>query len=142
MNSVQSVAIPTASPTLPPNPRGQYLQETTTAIAAALIDQMLAELQAPPPARSTGSAGLRERALMAALRPLVPQLRQLLLSRLSAGDPEYLEMIAGAIATAIEDVLAAAPGEPLPRFRAGWDAERHLVLTPRNGALEASATDA
>jgi len=50
-------------------------------------------------------------------------------------------MIAGAIATAIEDVLAAAPGEPLPRFRAGWDGERRLVLTPRNGALEAGPTD-
>jgi hypothetical protein len=87
---------------------------------------MLDELAAP----SMDSASLGDRAVLTVLRPWMPKLREVLLSKLSEADPASLEVNAGAIALAIESVLAQAPGEPLPRHRMDWDAAGRLVLLP------------
>jgi hypothetical protein len=65
----------------------------------------------------------------AALRPWLPKLEAVLLSKLSEADPAGLERIAGAIAWAIESVLEQAPGEPEPRHGITWtpDGRAHLV---------------
>ena len=68
---------------------------------------------------------------MRAMKPWIPKLRDTLLAKLSEADPVTVERMIGATATAIESILAQAPGEPLPRFRMDWDpANGHLVLIP------------
>lgn len=72
---------------------------------------------------------------MMALRPWIPKLRDTLLAKLSEADPVSVERILGATSTAIESILAQAPGDPLPRYRIDWDSDGVLVLVP----LEAAA---
>lgn len=67
---------------------------------------------------------------MAMLRPMVPKIRSLLLSKLSSADPAKIEALMGATATALESILYQAPGEPLPRLRFEWTAAGELVLVP------------
>jgi hypothetical protein len=50
----------------------------------------------------------------------MPQLRAVFLERLEAADPAGLERLLGAISWAIEDIITAAPDEPLPRWRLVW----------------------
>lgn len=113
------------TPTLAPE-RAAYLRAATNAIATRLVGQMLAELAEP----STDSASLQDRMMLRVLTPWIPKLQAVLLSKLSELDPVSLERTAGAIALAIESVLAQAPGDPLPRFRVDWDELGHLVLMP------------
>lgn len=120
----------TTAPTVAPE-RADYLRRAATAIATRILAQMLDELAAP----STDSPSLGDRAMLAVLRPWIPKLRDTLLSRLSEVDPVSLERNAGAIALAIESLLAQAPGDPLPRYRMDWDADGRVVLVP----LEAGA---
>lgn len=67
---------------------------------------------------------------MTVLRPWIPKLRDILLSKLSDMDPASLERTMGAAALAMEALIAQAPGAPLPRFRADWDDAGRLVLVP------------
>lgn len=100
----------------PASERATYLRAYLAALASTLIDRALAQASAP----STVSSSVGEKLLLATLRPLVPQLRNLLLARLSEADPAGLERLLGATSTAIEGVLYHAPGEPEPRFRFDW----------------------
>lgn len=121
--------------TSPPPPvamdeaRAAYLRGAATAIATRLLGQMLDELAAP----STDSASLQDRMMLRVLTPWIPRLQAALLSRLSEVDPVSLERSVGAIALAIESVLAQAPADPLPRYRVDWDADGRLVLVPLDG---------
>lgn len=65
---------------------------------------------------------------MAALRPSLPKLRNVLLAKLSEADPAGIERLMGATSTAIEGILYHAPGEPLPRMRFAWTPEGALTL--------------
>ena len=109
--------------------RAAYLRAAATAIATRLVGQMLDELAAP----STDSASLQDRLMLRALMPWLPKLRAVLLSKLSEVDAVSLERSVGAIALAIESVLAQAPGTPLPRYRVDWDTDGRLVLVPIGG---------
>lgn len=121
----------TTTPTVAPE-RAEYLRHAATAIATRLLAQMLDELAGP----STDSASLGDRAMLAVLRPWIPKLRDTLLSKLSDVDPVTLERNAGAIALAIESLLAQAPGEPLPRYRMDWGPDGRLVLVPLGEVVE------
>lgn len=69
------------------------------------------------------------------MKPWIPKLRDTLLAKLSEADPVSIERLVGATATAIESILAQAPGDPLPRFRMDWDAgDGHMVLIPLEAA--------
>jgi hypothetical protein len=115
-----------APPAPPMDPaRAAELQRQMTAITTALIDRVLADIAA---GQSTGSVS--ERLLMAALRPYLPKLRAVLLSKLSEADPAGVERLLGATSTAIEGILYHAPGEALPRMQFGWTAEGSLTLVP------------
>lgn len=111
-----------------PSPeRAQYLRGAMTAIAARLVGQMLEELADP----STGSpSSVTDRLMMKAVQPWIPKLRDVLLSKLSELEPVSLERTMGAVAMSIEALLAQAPGDPLPRYRADWDDAGRLVLIP------------
>lgn len=52
---------------------------------------------------------------MRTLRPFLPKLRSVLLSKISEADPVAIERALGAAATAFESILFYAPGDPLPR---------------------------
>lgn len=65
-----------------------------------------------------------------ALRPWLPKLEAVLCSKLSEADPAGLERLAGAIAWAVESVLAQAPGEPEPRYYIAWTADGRPSLRP------------
>lgn len=119
----------TTAPAMAPD-RAAYLRAATHAIAQRLVAQMLDELAAP----STDSASLQDRLMLRALTPWIPKLQAVLLSRLSEVDPVSLERTAGAVALAIESVLAQAPGDPLPRYRVDWDEAGALVLLPLEGS--------
>lgn len=110
--------------------RAAYLSRATVAVAARLVSQMLDELAAP----SMGSSSVQDRMLMGALKPWIPKLRDTLLAKLSEADPVSMERILGATSTAIESILAQAPGDPLPRYRIDWDADGVLVLVPLDAA--------
>lgn len=73
---------------------------------------------------------------MAALRPSLPKLRAVLLSKLSEADPVGIERLMGATSTAIEGILYHAPGEPLPRCRFDWTPDGQLTLVPLEAAGE------
>lgn len=122
----------TTSPAVAPE-RAAYLSRTATALATRLLAQMLEELAAG----STDSASLGDRAMLAVLRPWIPKLRDTLLSKLSEVDPVSLERNAGAIALAIESILAQAPGDPLPRYRMDFDSAGRLVLLPLEAEVAA-----
>lgn len=110
-----------------PSPdRALYLRTATTAIAARLVGQMLGELADP----STESPSLTDQLMLKVLRPWMPKLRDVLLSKLSELDPASLERTMGAIAWSIDSLLEQAPGAPLPRYRADWDEAGRLVLLP------------
>jgi hypothetical protein len=107
--------------------RAAYLTKAITAIASSLIGQMLDDLAQP----STESPSISDQLLTRAIRPWIPKLRDSLLSKLSEADPITVERMMGATATAIESLLAQAPGAPLARYRMEWDmADGHLVLMP------------
>lgn len=107
--------------------RGRYLREVTVAVATRLVGQMLEDLAAP----STGSpSSAADRLMIKVIQPWIPKLRDTLLSKLSEADPVSVERIIGATATAIESILAQAPGTPLPRYRIDWDDQGALVLVP------------
>ncbi len=106
--------------------RAEALRRQLSAIAATLLDAVLAGLEAP----STGSAS--EQVLTRAIRPFLPRLRSAFLSRLSDADPVTLERLMSATATAIESILYYAPGEPLPRFVFSWT-DAGLELRPAPG---------
>lgn len=99
--------------------RAAYLRQTIVGTASVLLSAALADM-APGP--STDSS-LQDRMAWAALRPWLPKLEAVLLSKLSEADPAALERVAGAIAWAIGSVLEQAPGEPEPRFGITWSAD-------------------
>jgi hypothetical protein len=109
------------------NERGEYLRTTLVAVAARLVGQMLDELAG---ASTATPSSLQDRLLMSTLRPWIPKLRDTLLHKLSETDPASMEQLMGATATALESILAQAPGEPLPRYRIDWDDAGTLVLVP------------
>jgi hypothetical protein len=91
-----------------------------TVIRTAIVGvstAMVADLAAP----STDSGSRGERLILSTLRPFLPKLRGLFLDRLSDADPAILERLMGATSTTIEQILAEAPGEPLPRWRWVWE---------------------
>src|SRR5438046_1937201 len=97
------------APPAPMDPaREAELRRQLTAIAMTLIDRVMADIAG---GASTGSTS--ERLLMAALRPSLPKLRNVLLSKLSEADPAGIERLMGATSTAIEGILFHAPGEAL-----------------------------
>lgn len=116
----------TAPPTISPE-RGEYLTGTMVAVAARLVGQMLDEVSQPS-TDSPSSAG--DRLMMMALKPWIPKLRAVLLAKLSEADPTSVERLMGATATALESILAQAPGAPLPRYRIDWDDDQTLILVP------------
>lgn len=104
--------------------RAAYLRTTIVTTARVLLSAALADMAEGP---STGS--LQDRMAWAALRPWLPKLEAVLLSKLSEADPAALERIAGAIAWAIESVIDQAPGEPEPRMVIAWtDAGRPQLV--------------
>lgn len=111
--------------------RAAFLRRTITRTAAALISAALADMAEGP---STATS-LQDRMAWAALRPWLPKLQDVLLSKLSEADPAGLERIAGAIAWAIESVLEQAPGDPEPRYGITWTPDGRAHLFP----LEESA---
>lgn len=113
--------------------RAAWITRTTTALAGRLVDQVAAQLVAGD--SSTDSLSFEERALLRILRPMVPKLRGRVLSKLSELSPAAMEQAAGALATGIEEMLAAAPGRPLVRYRAGWDASGAMVVLPMTRPL-------
>lgn len=115
---------PPPLPELTDPARAEYLRQTLTQVVALLVQQMLSEVG------STDSPSPGDRLMLAALRPWIPKLQTVLLSKLSEVDPLMAERILGATATACESILAQAPGTPLPRYRAEWDADAKLVLVP------------
>jgi len=52
------------------------------------------------------------------------------LSKLSEADPSSLERVGGAIAWAIESVIAQAPGTPEPRYGIAWSPDGRPALVP------------
>jgi hypothetical protein len=106
--------------------RADHLRSQLIQASMLILDKVLTDVQAA--GGSTASAS--ERLLLLALRPTLPRLRSVLLSRLSAADPAGLEAVMGATATAIESILYQAPGEPLPRRRFEWTADGALILIP------------
>lgn len=103
---------------MPPE-RAAHLRRAITAIAAAVTAQMLEEV-------GSTESGWVERLI----RPQLPRLRELLLSRLSEADPVAIERLLGATAWLCEAILADAPGDPLPRCRPEWNPDGRLVLVP------------
>jgi hypothetical protein len=83
---------------------------------------------ARPPDLAASTA--TERLLAAAMRPLLPKLRDALLSRLDSTDPAALEAIVGATAAALESILYYAPGDPLPRYAWTFEADGSINLAP------------
>lgn len=106
--------------------RAAFLRRTIVGTAGVLLSAALADMAAGP---STGSS-LQDRLAYQALRPWLPKLEAVLLSKLSEADPAALERIAGAIAWAIESVLEQAPGEPEPRYAIVWSDEGRPQLVP------------
>lgn len=99
--------------------RAAYLRKAIVAVAAAITAQMLEEV-------GSTESGWLERLL----RPQLPKLRDLLLSRLSDADPVALENVLSATGWLCEALLRDAPGAPLPRMRPEWDGAGRLVLVP------------
>lgn len=112
-----------ASPMTPE--RAEHLRWTMLGVTRALLSAALADLAAAP-----STASLSDRMALGALRPWLPKLEAVLLSRLSEADPAALERVAGAVAWAIEAVLAQAPGEPEPRHYVEWDELGRPRLVP------------
>lgn len=106
--------------------RAAYLRATMLGTARVLLSAALTDMAQAP---STGSS-LQDRMAFAALRPWLPKLEAVLLSKLSEADPAALERIAGAIAWAIESVLEQAPGEPEPRHVISWTDAGRPQLVP------------
>lgn len=106
--------------------RAAYLRATMLGTARVLLSAALADMAAGP---STGSS-LQDRMAFGALRPWLPKLEGVLLSKLSEADPAALERIAGAVAWAIESVLEQAPGEPEPRHGIAWSEDGRPRLVP------------
>lgn len=108
---------PPASP--PPDPdRSAFLVGNVARIAALITGQMLQELQGDS---STDSRSLSDRLMLAALRPWMPKLQQALLGKLSELNGADLEAHLSALAGTIDELLTAAPGDPLPRKVYRWD---------------------
>jgi len=116
---------PAAPPAIDPE-RADYLRRTMLAVASRLLEQMLTEIGAG----STDGGSFTDRAMVRVLTPWLPKLRALFLAKLSEAEPESIERVMGAFATAIESILAQAPGAPLPRHYVDWDADGRLVLVP------------
>lgn len=110
--------------------RAEYLRQTTVAVAARLVAQMLDDLAGDA---STDTRSLQDRLLLGTLRPWIPKLRDTLLAKLSEADPESIERLMGAAAIAMESILAQAPGDPQPRYRIDWDPQGAMVLIPLEG---------
>lgn len=101
--------------------RAIYVRGALVTTASALLALVLRDLAAPS-TDSPSATPARERLIYGALRPLLPRLRVMFLERLSAADPAGLERLMGATSTAIEQILAQAPGEPIDRWRWVWAA--------------------
>lgn len=128
-NEPQTTPEPTeATPPLAPDQdRARFLAQAVNRIAAVLTDQMLREALAPS---STDSPSLADRAMLAVLSPWMPKLRAALLSKLSEVDGATLERHLGALAKSLDELLAAAPGEPLPRMVYRWAGDGGLIMVP------------
>lgn len=127
--STPPVGTPVADQAWPPpvDPaRAHYLRTALVRITASLLEAFLTDLAkgdlstASPSDRA--SLSLTERAMVAVLRPWIPQLRATLLTKLGEADPAELERLMGASATLLESLLAQAPGDPLPRWIFRWSA--------------------
>src|SRR5438270_8840967 len=105
-----------SDPTMDPA-RAAWIHRTVTDLSARFLTRMLADLEGGSTAASSRSPS--ERIALMALRPWLPKLAAMVSDRISSADPASLERMAGALSTGIEDVLAAAPGTPLPRWRPG-----------------------
>jgi hypothetical protein len=110
----------------PADQRADWIRAQLLGITGVTLNHVLAELAGA----STEGLSLQERMLSGAMRPWLPKVRELVLSKLSASDGRQLELIAGALAQGIDDTLAAAPGDPLPRHRPVWTADRKLAIVP------------
>lgn len=95
-----------------PPERGEWMRRATVATVALLLERMLGDLSGT----STDPQPATERLMMAAVRPWLPKLRDVLLSRLSAADPVGLEHLMSATSSALGDVIAQAPGVPEPPY--------------------------
>lgn len=104
------------APTMTPE-RARYVRGALVATSTALLDLLVSDLLG---AQSTEGSSRQERLIYGALKPLLPRLRALFLGKLSEADPAGLERLIGSLATAIEQILAQAPDEPLPRWRWEW----------------------
>lgn len=127
-----------AAMTARPNPgqeglaRGEWIREAFQRIVAVALGQVVRELL-DPSADSTGLS-FQDKALASLIRPQVPRLQRLLLSKLSELDPIALEECLGAVTRSFDELLAAAPGEPLPRLVFRYDAaSQSFVLAPADG---------
>lgn len=106
--------------------RATFLRQTIVGTASVLLSAALADMAAGP---STGSS-LQDRLAWQALRPWLPKLEAVLLSKLSEADPAALERVAGAVSWAIESVLEQAPGVPEPRYGIVWTEEGRPAMVP------------
>ena len=110
---------------LPPPPpispeRAAYLRAVLNRTAEAVLNQLVADLtHSRDSSRSPASPS--ERLLATALRPLLPHIRQAFLARLAEADPASTERLLGAVAWAVEDLIAQAPGDPVPRHAFIWE---------------------
>jgi hypothetical protein len=127
-----------AALTARPNPgqealeRGEWIRAAFQRIVAVALGQVARELLE----QSADSTALsfQDKALAAMIRPQVPRLQRLLLSRLSDLDPVALEETLGALATSFDELLAAAPGQRLPRLVFRFDpVSGSFVMAPADG---------
>jgi hypothetical protein len=112
----------TTTPSMDPE-RAAALRRQMIGLATSIIDRALADVAAAP-----STASVSERLLLAALRPQLPKLRLVLLSKLSEANPAGIEAVLGAVATAIESILYYAPGDPLPRRRFDFTPDGSIIL--------------
>ena len=113
-------AEPPEAPAWPPMmtpERAKYVQAAILAIAAAVVDSMLADLAAPS---TEDSSSLADRTMLRILRPYLPRMRGIFLGKLAEAEPAALEKLMGAVAVTIEQIIAEAPGEPMERWRFVW----------------------
>lgn len=107
--------------------RQDYIRRAILAVSTTLVDMMLTDLAAP----STDSLSTSERLMVGTMRPFLPRLRAAFLGKLSESDPASLERLMGATATALEQILAQAPGEPLPRWAWVWNGTAYELVPDR-----------
>lgn len=111
--------------------RTAAMRSQLAAVVATMFDAITAPgaLDSSMADRSPGS-----RMMARVLRSQLPTLRREISARVSEVDGYALEVMMGAVATAIESTIYYAPGEPAPRHHFVWTTDDqgrpHVDLAP------------